>query len=1178
MRHNSAASVLLAGCLTALVAWGFLLASISGGFGYDRYVLDKPVATFVALQFAAGLIYLLTLYLLRGRGASRAILLAVFAAGLLMRLSQFGATPILETDHYRYLWDGAVTAQGLSPYTHAPHDVRSAFFDGPEIQRLADRADGVLDRINHPKLRTIYPPTAQAAFALAHLIDPFSLDGLRATWLALDLLIAGLVLLTLRRVGSSSTALSLAVYWLNPLLIKEVFNSGHMELVLIAAALGALLAAVSKRTVASMFLLALAAGAKLWPILWLPLLLRAHATKALRLALALAVFAVTLGLLAAPVLLSGLDDTSGFVAYARGWQMNDSAYLLIHHAFLLITPTHAPLAARATVGLLLLLILALALRRRPDSPQALIGGLLAVTAALFLLSPTQFPWYYTWLLPLLALRPMRSLLALTVTLPLYYLRFPLDARDEAFLFDYVIVWIEFAPIWLLLAFDLLKPRPHPAGLTASPTPSGESLAPGTGLRVAVVIPALNEERALPQVLEAIPPWVTQVIVADNGSTDATASLAQRAGATVVHEPKRGYGAACLAGLAALDRPDVVVFMDGDFSDHPQEMVQLVGPIARDEADLVIGSRVLGSAEPGALTPQQRFGNALACALIRRFFRVRYTDLGPFRAIRYASLIRLNMNDRDFGWTVQMQVRAAKLGLRAIETPVSYRRRIGKSKISGTLRGVFLAGTKILSTIFQERFLSPAKPVLSATPSTPRVRSDPACERLIIFARHPTPGRAKTRLIPLLGPKGAALLHQQLVRITAHTARRLRSRRSVDIELRYTGAAQRDMERLFGKDLLYQEQAPGDLGQRLQLAARDAIGHGFHKVVLVGTDCPLLDAPRLEQAFQALDQHDVVLGPALDGGYYLLGVKADHPALFTDIPWGGPEVLARTLDAVAQLRLSHALLPALPDVDLPEDLRTWASARLTPPEARPGLSVIIPARNEQDHLAATLASVLTASDLQVIVVDGQSDDRTPDIARAFSLDLIQSAPSRGRQLNLGASLARAPRLLFLHADTHLPHGFAGVVDRTLAQPGVAAGAFELRIDARGLFPREIEHAVSLRSRLLGQPYGDQAIFMSRDTYLACEGFPDLPRMEDFAMLPRLKALGRIRIASDFVMTSARRWQSRGWLRTTLHHQLLILQHLLTRPPKPSPSGAGTMYVEKTNRPPLPNPAPPESGTH
>ncbi|MBI2505838.1 MAG: glycosyltransferase family 2 protein [Candidatus Latescibacteria bacterium] len=219
--------------------------------------------------------------------------------------------------------------------------------------------------------------------------------------------------------------------------------------------------------------------------------------------------------------------------------------------------------------------------------------------------------------------------------------------------------------------------------------------------LAVLIPALDEEQAIVQVLAAIPSGLAQeVVVVDNGSTDRTAEVARNLGARVVSEPRRGYGQACLSGLASLGPVEIVVFLDGDYSDYPEEMPALLEPILRGEADLVIGSRVLGKREPGALLLQQRLGNALATWLIRLLFGVRYTDLGPFRAIRTDALRRLQMQDRNYGWTVEMQVKAARAGLRLAEVPVRYRRRLGVSKISGTLKGTLKAGYKIIATILR----------------------------------------------------------------------------------------------------------------------------------------------------------------------------------------------------------------------------------------------------------------------------------------------------------------------------------------------------------------------------------------------------------------------------------------------------------------------------------------------
>lgn len=219
-----------------------------------------------------------------------------------------------------------------------------------------------------------------------------------------------------------------------------------------------------------------------------------------------------------------------------------------------------------------------------------------------------------------------------------------------------------------------------------------------GFRIGVVIPALNEEQAIGRVIADIPQWVDEIVVADNGSSDRTIDIARRAGSRVVTESDRGYGAACQAGLRALSPTDVIVFLDGDYSDDPREMAAIVDPILSGYAELVIGSRVLGNAAPGALSPHQRFGNWFACFLMQRLFAACLTDLGPFRAIRANTLEKQKMRDQNYGWTVEMQVKAGQLGLVVHEVPVSYRPRIGVSKISGTIRGSFMAGITILRVI------------------------------------------------------------------------------------------------------------------------------------------------------------------------------------------------------------------------------------------------------------------------------------------------------------------------------------------------------------------------------------------------------------------------------------------------------------------------------------------------
>ncbi|MBI5410231.1 MAG: glycosyltransferase family 2 protein [Nitrospirae bacterium] len=230
-------------------------------------------------------------------------------------------------------------------------------------------------------------------------------------------------------------------------------------------------------------------------------------------------------------------------------------------------------------------------------------------------------------------------------------------------------------------------------------------------KVTVIIPALNEEESLPLVLRDIPrDLVGEIVVVDNGSTDNTFSVARDHGATVLKEDKRGYGSACWRGIEYIKeqprRPEIIVFLDADYSDYPEEISLLVKPILEEGYDMVLGSRITGRREKGSMTPQSFYGNKLGTFLMKLFFGFPYTDLGPFRAIKYDKLMDLNMQDRTYGWTVEMQIKAAKKKYKIKEAPVNYRVRIGKSKVSGTVKGTLMASYKILLTIFKYLFSPP----------------------------------------------------------------------------------------------------------------------------------------------------------------------------------------------------------------------------------------------------------------------------------------------------------------------------------------------------------------------------------------------------------------------------------------------------------------------------------------
>ncbi|MBF2051039.1 MAG: TIGR04283 family arsenosugar biosynthesis glycosyltransferase [Elainella sp. C42_A2020_010] len=433
--------------------------------------------------------------------------------------------------------------------------------------------------------------------------------------------------------------------------------------------------------------------------------------------------------------------------------------------------------------------------------------------------------------------------------------------------------------------------------------------------------------------------------------------------------------------------------------------------------------------------------------------------------------------------------------------------------------------------------------------------------LIIFTRYPQPGKAKTRLIPALGATGAADLQRQMTEHTLGQVRQLQASYPVTVEIWFAGTAPKTevedrllMQSWLGSEWNYQAQQGEDLGARLIYAIQAAFAAGMERVVAIGTDCPQLDADKLEQAFRALYQRDLVLGPATDGGYYLIGLSQFVPQLFKTIAWSSELVLQQTVQIAESLNLTVAYLDMLSDVDRPEDLAIWqavqqasqsqpeAASEPILPDRRPFLSVIIPVLNEANRIQTALRS-LQEEDVEVIVVDGGSQDDSVARAKAMGVKVVSSAQGRAVQMNVGAKAARGEVLLFLHADTSLPAGFVSLVRQTLAQPEIIAGAFELQIAGPEPGLRWIEGAVKWRSRLLQLPYGDQALFLMVETFRQLGGFIELPIMEDFELVRRLQRYGKIAIAPAAVITSGRRWQTLGVWRTTLINQLIIAAYFL-----------------------------------
>lgn len=650
-----------------------------------------------------------------------------------------------------------------------------------------------------------------------------------------------------------------------------------------------------------------------------------------------------------------------------------------------------------------------------------------------------------------------------------------------------------------------------------------------GSHISVIIPAIDEALSIANVVDDIPDWVDEIIVADNGSTDDTVAIAKSHGAHVVHEAQRGYGAACLRGIQALSQTDIVIFLDGDYSDHPQQMDTLADPIIDDTLDIVIGSRALGQRERGALTPQARFGNLLACFLMRLFWGVRYTDLGPFRAIRYSSLQNLGMADTNYGWTIEMQIKATLQRLRSGEVPVDYRKRIGHSKVSGTVRGVIGASYKILSTLF----ISALKYHLF---QKKRLTTQ---KRLIVFTRYPEPGETKTRLIPTLGAQGAADLQRAM---TEHALATAQSLTNIEIEINYTGADEVSMCEWLGKSLHYREQQGGDLGDRMRYAFSAAFNDGIDAAIIIGIDCPAITPTLLNAAFDALYTHALTLGPATDGGYYLIGLQRNalsplKESLFNNIPWGTEEVYPTTVSRLNDQNASWKRLVYLNDIDEAEDLPEWERGK--PDSPKPSLSVIIPALNEVDTIEATLDALGNDPDVQIILADGGSVDSTRATAENRGALVVSTPKGRAVQMNIGSTHAVADTLLFLHADTILSDAYRQEIQNVLSRLNTVAGAFHFNTTNDSLPMRIISRFTNLRAQFLQFPYGDQGLFMKKTTFHAVSGFESLPIMEDFVIVRTLKKHGRIRLAPSKATTCARRWQRQGPWRTTLFNLLTIL---------------------------------------
>lgn len=459
------------GYASATILFALALAVLSKDFGPAVEMAERPVLALVGVLIFAGTGFavLLPTLIRRSERVPEAdtgmLFLIVVGSGVIARLVLFASEPMLENDFQRYLWDGGVTARGHNPYALSPLQVIQ---DGPGgvLGDLASEARDPLSKIGHKSLTTIYPPVAQGAFAVAHLITPWSLNAWRGVLLACD--VATLLLLITLLDATARSRLWAALYWLNPVVLKEAFNSAHMEPVLLPLVLLSVYLGWNKRHALGTIALAFATAVKLWPILLLPVLWRPLLFEYRNLAFLSVVFGLLTALWLFPMLMSAPIETSGLAAYAESWKTNSALYPMLEESVAAVllsigaSVVDAAVVCRALIATVLVGI-AVHLARRPWSS---LGDLLqrigTIIAVLVLLSPAQYPWYTLWYAPFLAFLPSRAFLVLSATIPLYYSSFYFAALDVPEVFTSTVVWVIWLPVWLVAVFEIVtsrRPRP-----------------------------------------------------------------------------------------------------------------------------------------------------------------------------------------------------------------------------------------------------------------------------------------------------------------------------------------------------------------------------------------------------------------------------------------------------------------------------------------------------------------------------------------------------------------------------------------------------------------------------------------------------------------------------------------------------------------------------------------------
>ncbi len=434
--------------------------NLSFSFDWDINPAQWPAPLFVALQMTAGLVFITAVYFtVKIRTCGKPFVYFIVVTGILMRLMMVFSHPIMETDANRYLWDGAQSFHLENPYRFSPAQIKILTDNElpDKIIELRNRAGSLINGINSPQLKSNYPIIAQVFFALAYAIKPFSMPAWHLVQMLCDFFTLWFLFLILR--AAKFPAIMVCVYWWNPMVIKEIFNSGHMDVLIFPFLTGSLFFSIKKKHFKSAIFLALATGVKIWPVMLFPIVFANILPDRKTLFKIITIYSGIVFIIFAPVLLTGFDQRSGYVAYTHSWECNDAFFkffVKVTHPlfqYIGISGITAKLLRRAVIISIVFAIIFYRVKKYPDK---IFSNSMIVTASIFLLSPAGFPWYSTWLAPLLVLALNWPVLSLTVFLPMYYIRLYLLQHDQEQLFDNAIIWIEYMPVWGLIFYQYYK--------------------------------------------------------------------------------------------------------------------------------------------------------------------------------------------------------------------------------------------------------------------------------------------------------------------------------------------------------------------------------------------------------------------------------------------------------------------------------------------------------------------------------------------------------------------------------------------------------------------------------------------------------------------------------------------------------------------------------------------------